>query len=128
MDDTEKFEAGLKVRRAVLGDAYVERSLARRNAFNTEFQDMITRYAWHDVWNRPGLERKTRSFIVLSMLIALNREEEFRLHVRAAHTNGVTREELKELLLQSAIYCGVPAANAAFRAAQEVFDEMDREG
>jgi 4-carboxymuconolactone decarboxylase len=118
----------LKARRAVLGDAYVERSLAKRNAFTTEFQDLITRYAWGEIWTRPGLERRMRSLITLSMLIALNRDEEFRLHIRSARNNGVTREEIKELLLQSAIYCGVPAANAAFRSANEVFAEMDREG
>jgi 4-carboxymuconolactone decarboxylase len=128
MEDEQRHESGLKVRRAVLGDAYVERSLAKRNAFTTEFQDLITRYAWGEIWTRPGLERRMRSLITLSMLIALNRDEEFRLHIRSARNNGVTREEIKELLLQSAIYCGVPAANAAFRSANEVFAEMDREG
>ncbi len=128
MEDKQRHESGLKVRRAVLGDAYVERSLAKRNAFTTEFQDLITRYAWGEIWTRPGLERRMRSLITLSMLIALNRDEEFRLHIRSARNNGVTREEIKELLLQSAIYCGVPAANAAFRSANEVFAEMDREG
>ncbi|MEE8434113.1 MAG: 4-carboxymuconolactone decarboxylase [bacterium] len=127
MDDRQSYDEGLKVRREVLGDAYVERSLQRRNDFNAEFQEMLTRYAWDGVWNRPGLDRRTRSLITLSMLTALNREAEFRLHIRAAHTNGVTREELKELLLQAAIYCGVPAANSAFHVAQQVFDEMDRE-
>ena len=127
MDDRQSYDNGLKVRREVLGDAYVERSLQRRNDFNAEFQEMITSYAWDGIWNRPGLDRRARSMITLSMLIALNREAEFRLHIRAAHTNGVTRDELKELLLQSAIYCGVPAANSAFHAAQQVFDEMDRE-
>lgn len=128
MNNEQAFEAGLKVRREVLGDAHVERSLSGRTDFNTDFQDLITRYAWNDVWNRPGLERRARSFITLSMLIALNREGEFRLHIRAAHNNGVTRDELKELLLQAAIYCGVPAANAAFHMAQQVFAEMDAEG
>ena len=127
MDDRQSYDEGLKVRREVLGDAYVERSLQGRNEFNAEFQEMITIHAWNGVWNRPGLDRRTRSLITLSMLIALNRETEFRLHIRAAQTNGVTRGELKELLLQSAIYCGVPAANGAFHAAQQVFDEMDRE-
>ena len=127
MDDRQSYDDGLKVRREVLGDAHVERTLQGRNEFNTEFQEMITRHAWNGVWNRPGLDRRTRSLITLSMLTALNREAEFRLHIRAAHNNGVTRGELKELLLQSAIYCGVPAANSAFHAAQQVFDEMDRE-
>jgi 4-carboxymuconolactone decarboxylase len=128
MEDKQRHEAGLKVRRAALGDAYVERSLAKRNPFTTEFQDLITRYAWGEIWTRPGLERRIRSLITLSMLIALNRDEEFRLHIRSARNNGVTREEIKELLLQSAIYCGVPAANTAFRSANEVFEQMDREG
>lgn len=128
MDDTQRHEAGMKVRRAVLGDAYVERSVRSRTAFTGEFQDLITRYAWGEIWTRPGLERGTRSLITLAMLVALNRDEEFRLHVRAARNNGVTREQIKEVLLQTAIYCGVPAANAAFRSANEVFAEMDREG
>lgn len=128
MEDKERHEAGLQVRRAVLGTSYVDRSLKNRNAFTAEFQDMITRYAWGEIWTRPGLERGTRSLITLSMLIALNRDEEFRLHIRSARNNGVTREQIKELLLQSAIYCGVPAANSAFRSANEVFAEMDKEG
>jgi 4-carboxymuconolactone decarboxylase len=128
MDEKQRHEAGMKVRRAVLGDAYVDRSVANRNAFTTEFQDMITRCAWGEIWTRPGLERGTRSLITLSMLIALNRDEEFRLHIRSARNNGVTRDQIKELLLQSAVYCGVPAANSAFRSANEVFKEMDREG
>ena len=97
MDDQNSYDEGLKVRREVLGDDYVERSLQRRNEFNAEFQEMITRYAWDGVWNRPGLDRRARSLITLSMLIALNRDAEFRLHIRAAHTNGVTREELTRI-------------------------------
>jgi 4-carboxymuconolactone decarboxylase len=127
MDDSQGYDAGMRVRRAVLGDDYVERSLARRNAFNTEFQELITRYAWGEIWTRPGLERRARSLITLAMLIALNREGELRLHIRAAKNNGVTREEIKELFLQAAIYCGVPAANAAFHVAAEVFAEVDGE-
>ena len=122
----EKFSQGMEVRRAVLGDAHVDRSLAQLNDFNREFQDLITRYAWGEIWTRPGLPRHTRSLITLAMMVALNRGEEFRLHVRAAFHNGVTREEIKELLLQTAIYCGVPAANAAFHAAQQVFAEMEQ--
>ena len=125
MDEKQRYEAGLGVRRAVLGDAYVERSLERRTEFNTEFQELITRYAWGEIWTRPGLDRRTRSLITMAMLIALNREAEFRLHVKASRANGVTREELKELLLQAAIYSGVPAANGAFHAAAQVLDEMD---
>lgn|SRR5690348_14180346 len=126
MDDRERYEKGMAVRRAVLGDAHVDRSLANRNSFNEEFQDLISRYAWGEIWTRPGLSRQVRSLIVLSTTVALNRTEEFRLHLRAALNNGVTREEIKEVLLQAAIYCGVPAANTAFHIAQEIFAEMDR--
>ena len=124
MDERERYEKGLSVRRAVLGDAHVDRSLQGRNEFNEEFQDLITRYAWGEIWTRPGLPRKTRSLLTIAMIVALNRPDEFRLHVRAAFNNGVTREEIKEVLLHAAIYCGVPAANSAFHAAQEVFSEM----
>ena len=125
MEERERYEAGMKVRRAVLGDAHVNRSVEKKNAFNDEFLDLLTRYAWGEVWTRPGLPRHTRSLLTIAMLVALNREEEFRLHVRAAANNGVTREEIKEVLLQAAIYCGVPAANSAFLAAAQVFAEMD---
>lgn len=125
MDENERHTKGMEMRRAVLGDKHVDRSLDRRNAFNQEFQDLISRYAWGEVWTRPGLPRHTRSLVTLAMLVALNREEEFRMHVRAAANNGVTSEEIKEVLLQAAIYCGVPAANAAFHAAQEVLADQD---
>ena len=125
MDDREIYENGMRVRRAVLGEAYVDRTVAKRNDFNGEFQDLITRYAWGEIWTRPGLARHTRSLLTLAMMVALNRGEEFKLHVRAASNNGVTREEIREVLLQAAIYCGVPAANSAFRAAEEVFAELD---
>jgi 4-carboxymuconolactone decarboxylase len=128
MDERERYSAGLKVRRAVLGDAHVEKTLANRNSFNEGFQDLITRYAWGEIWSRPGLPRHTRSLVTLGMMIALNRPDEFRMHVRAALHNNVTRDEIQELLLQSAIYCGVPAANAAFHLAQQVFAEMDSAG
>jgi 4-carboxymuconolactone decarboxylase len=121
MDERERYGQGMKVRRAVLGDAHVDRSLKNRNEFNEEFQDLITRYAWGEIWTRPGLPRKTRSLITLAMMVALNRNDEFRMHVRAAINNGVTRDEIKEVLLQSAIYCGVPAANSAFHIAEEAF-------
>jgi 4-carboxymuconolactone decarboxylase len=121
MDERKRYEQGMKVRREVLGDAHVDRSLQNRGAFNEEFQDLITRYAWGEIWSRPGLPRQTRSLIALAMMVALNRGEEFRMHVRAALSNGVTREEIKEVLLQAAIYCGVPAANSAFHAAEEVW-------
>jgi 4-carboxymuconolactone decarboxylase len=125
VDERDRYDAGTKVRRAVLGDIHVDRTLASKNAFNDEYQDMITRYAWGEVWTRPGLPRHTRSLITLAMLIALNRGDEFRMHVRAAANNGVTRDEIKEVLLQAVIYAGVPAANSAFHMAQEVFNEMD---
>jgi|SRR6202158_2808735 4-carboxymuconolactone decarboxylase len=123
MDERQRYEQGLKVRREVLGDAHVDKSLQNRNAFNEDFQELITRYAWGEIWSRPGLPRKTRSMITLAMMVALNRTEEFRLHLRAAFNNGVTREEIKEVLLQTAIYSGVPAANHAFHVAQEILDE-----
>ena len=123
MDERHRYEQGMKVRREVLGDVYVDKSLQNRNAFNEEFQDLITRYAWGEIWSRTGLSRQTRSLITLAMMVALNRGDEFRMHVRAALNNGVTREEIREVLLQTAIYCGVPAANGAFHIAQEVFSE-----
>jgi 4-carboxymuconolactone decarboxylase len=126
MDERQRFEAGMKTRREVLGDAHVDAAIAKRNAFSEEFQDLITRYAWGEIWSRPGLPRQTRSLITVAMLVALNREEELRLHLRAAVRNGVTQEEIRETLLQSAIYCGVPAANSAFRAAQEIFSEKPK--
>jgi 4-carboxymuconolactone decarboxylase len=125
MDERERYEKGMSVRRAVLGDAHVDRTIKNRNAFNEDFQDLITRYAWGEIWDRPGLPRHTRSLLTIAMMVALNRADEFRMHVRAAFNNGVTREEVKEVLLQTAIYCGVPAANSAFHAASEVFKEMD---
>jgi 4-carboxymuconolactone decarboxylase len=124
MDERERYEAGMKVRRAVLSDAHVDASLEKRNDFNEAFQDLITRYAWGEIWSRPGLPRPTRSLITVAMLVALNREDELRMHLRAALKNGVTQDEIREVLLQSAIYCGVPAANSAFRIAQEVFDAV----
>ena len=125
MDDRQRYDAGMKVRRAVLGDAHVDRTLTKRNAFNEEFQDFITRYAWGEIWTRPGLDRKTRSFITLAQMISLNRGDEFKMHVRAAFNNGVTRDEIKELILQCGIYSGVPAANTAMHLAEEVFAAMD---
>jgi len=125
MDDRERYEAGMKVRRAVLGDAHVDRSLTKRTEFNNEFQDLITRYAWGEIWTRPGLPRHTRSLLTVGLMIALNRSDEFKLHVRAAFNNGVTRDEIKEVILQCAIYAGVPAANSAFHMAEEVFAQME---
>ena len=124
MDDRERQREGMVVRRAVLGDAHVDRALSRASAFTGEFQDLITRYAWGEIWTRPGLPRHTRSLLTVAMMVALNRSEEFKLHVRAAFNNGVTRDQIKEVLLQCAIYCGVPAANSAFHMAEEVFAQM----
>ena len=126
MDDHERYAQGMVVRRGVLGDAHVERTLARRNDFNADFQDFITRYAWGEVWSRPGLDRHTRSLLTLALMVALNRGDEFKMHVRAALGNGVTRDEINEVLLHSAIYAGVPAANSAYHLAEEVFAEIDR--
>lgn len=128
MTEEERHAKGMAVRRAVLGNAHVDRAEARETAFSTEFQELITRYAWGEIWTRPGLDRKTRSCMTLSMMIALNRPDEFRLHVRAAFNNGLTRDDIKEVILQAAIYCGVPAANAAFHLAEEVFREIDAGG
>ena len=125
MDDKERFAKGMTVRRAVLGDAHVDRAQNNLNDFNNEYQDLITRYAWGEIWTRPGLPRHTRSLMTICMMVALNREEELKLHLRAAANNGVSRDEIKEALLQTAIYCGVPAANSAFALAQKVFAEMD---
>jgi 4-carboxymuconolactone decarboxylase len=126
MDERKRYDEGMKTRRSVLGDAHVDRTLKNRTKFNEPFQDLITRYAWGEIWNRPGLPKKTRSLLTLSMLVALNRGEEFRMHVKAALSIGVSRNEIQELLLQAAVYCGVPAANAAFHLAEEVFEAQDR--
>ena len=116
-------QKGMEVRRAVLGDAHVDRAEAAKTPLTEEFQDLLTRYAWGEIWTRPGLDRRTRSCITVAMLVALNRSDELALHIRAARTNGVTVDELKEILLQSAIYCGMPAANTAFGVAAKVLAE-----
>jgi 4-carboxymuconolactone decarboxylase len=126
MDERKRYDEGMKTRRAVLGDAHVDRTLKNRTKFNEPFQELITRYAWGEIWSRPGLPKKTRSLLTLGMLVALNRNEEFRMHVKAALSIGVSREEIQELLLQAAIYCGLPAANAAFHLAEEIFEAQDR--
>jgi 4-carboxymuconolactone decarboxylase len=128
MDERQRHDQGMSVRRAVLGDAHVDRATARKNAFSAEFQELITRYAWGEIWTRPGLPRHTRSLITIAMMVALNRIDEFKLHVRAAFNNGVTRDEIGEVLLQCAIYCGVPAANSAFHWAEDVFAQMETKG
>jgi 3-oxoadipate enol-lactonase/4-carboxymuconolactone decarboxylase len=113
----------MEVRRAVLGDEHVDRAIARTTGFTADFQDLITRYAWGEIWARSGLDRRTRSAITLTALIALGHFDELRMHVRAALRNGLNEDEIKEILLQSAIYCGVPAANHAFAVAQEVLED-----
>ena len=125
MDEKERYEQGMTKRRQVLGDAHVDRAQANRTEFTRDFQDLITRYAWGEIWTRQGLPAHTRSLMTICMMVALNREEELKLHLRAAANNGVTREEISEALLQTAIYCGVPAANSAFALAQQVFAAMD---
>jgi 4-carboxymuconolactone decarboxylase len=122
---SELFKKGLEVRRDVLGADYVDSSLARADDFNAAFQQMTTEIAWGMIWTRPGLPRKTRSMINLTMLAALNRGSEFRLHLKAALSNGVTREEIKEILMQIGAYCGIPACLEAFKIATEVFKEVD---
>ncbi|TDA48834.1 4-carboxymuconolactone decarboxylase [Burkholderia pyrrocinia] len=125
MDDQQRYEAGMKVRRAVLGDAHVDRSLENRTEVTDEFQNLITRYAWGEIWTREGLPRHTRSLLTIAMMVALNRGEELALHLRGASILGVSSDEIKELLLQTAIYCGVPAANSAFHLADKIFKEQD---
>lgn len=122
------FDKGLKTRREVLGAAYVDKAIASADDFNRPLQEMVTEYAWNGIWNRPGLERKTRSIINLAMLTALNRPHELRLHLAGALNNGVSREEIQEVLLQTAIYCGMPAAIDSFRVAREMFRELDEQG
>jgi len=124
MDEKKRHEEGMKIRRAVLGDTHVDQAIATQNEFTAEFQDLITRYAWGEIWTRPDLDRKTRSLITIAMMVALNRSEELQLHLKAASKNGVTRAEIKEVLLQAAIYCGVPAANHAFHMAEQVFSAV----
>ncbi|MBL8304156.1 MAG: 4-carboxymuconolactone decarboxylase [Ideonella sp.] len=118
------YDQGLKTRREVLGAEYVDAAIANADDFNRPMQEMVTQYAWGDIWNRPGLDRRSRSLLNLAMLTALNRPHELKLHVRGAITNGLTKDEIKEVFLQAAIYCGMPAAIDAFRTAKEVFKEM----
>jgi 4-carboxymuconolactone decarboxylase len=120
MSDTQ--ERGMRIRREVLGDEHVDRAESRRTDLTSDFHDLLTRYAWGEIWSRPGLDRRTRSCVTLAMLVALGHHDELRLHLRGALNNGLTRDEIKEVLLQTAIYAGVPAANTAFRIASEVLD------
>ncbi len=123
----ESFECAMQTRRAVLGEEHVARAQASTTEFTRDFQEFITRYAWGEVWTRPGLDRKTRSMLAIAMMTALGRWDELRLHVRATRNTGVSREEVKEILLQAAVYAGVPAANSAFHHAASVYREMDEE-
>ena len=123
----DQYERGLEVRREVMGNDYVERSLAALTELTEEFQDLITRYAWGEIWTRPGLDRRMRSAIAITALVAHGHDEELALHLRGALRNGLTRAEIKEILLQCAIYCGVPAGNSAFRVASQVLDGADDE-
>lgn len=123
----EKFEQGLEIRRSVLGAEYVDNSINNATDFNRPMQELVTEYCWGEVWARPGLPKKTRSMLNLAMITALNRPHELKLHVRGAINNGVSKEEIQEVLLQTAIYCGVPAAIDSFRTAKEVLDELDKE-
>jgi 4-carboxymuconolactone decarboxylase len=122
--DKELFEKGLEIRKAVVGEEYVNRSLENSNSFNMPFQELVTSYCWGHVWGRPGIDRHTRSMLNIAMLCALNRPHELKLHLRGAVNNGVTPEEMQEILLQVAIYCGVPAALEGFKIATEVLNEM----
>ena len=125
MDELDRYKAGAAARRSVLGDAYVDRADAARTPFDTEFQELVTRHAWGEIWTRPGLSRHTRSLLTIAIMVALNREDELRIHLRGAANNGVTEGEISEVLLQCAVYCGVPAANSAVRVAKELFRERD---
>ena len=122
---SDRSDEGMRIRREVLGDEHVDAAVAGTTPDTADFQDLITRYAWGEIWARPGLDRRMRSAITLMALVALNREHELAMHIRAALRNGLTRDEIKEVLLQSAIYCGVPAANGAFAVFQEVMSEQD---
>lgn len=127
MDERDRYDRGMTVRRKVLGNAHVDRSLQLRDAFTEEFQDLITRYAWGEIWTRPGLDHRTRRCMTLSMMLALGHWEEFKMHVRAAvGEGGFTQDDIKEVILQAAIYCGVPAANHGFHVAREVFTALEK--
>ena len=122
--DRPMFEKGLKIRREVLGADYVDKAIASADDFNRPLQELVTQYCWGEIWGRPGLDRKTRSFINLAMISALNRPHEVKMHIKGALNNGLTKDDIKEVFLQVAIYCGVPAAVDSFRTAQEVFKEL----
>uniref|UniRef100_UPI00374421CA 4-carboxymuconolactone decarboxylase n=1 Tax=Confluentibacter flavum TaxID=1909700 RepID=UPI00374421CA len=122
----DAFDRGMHVRRTVLGDAHVDKSNNNKNEFNGDFQEFISNYAWGEIWTRPGLSKHNRSLITLAMLIPLNRKPEFKMHIKAAFNNGVTKNEIMEVIMQSGIYCGLPAANEAIHTAEEVFNELGK--
>lgn len=124
MNDEERYQQGLEVRTEVLGEAHVGRSLEHLNEFNADFQNFISRFAWGEVWSRPGMPRHTRSLVTIAILLALGRDDELRMHIRACFNNGVTQEDLKELFLHASLYAGLPAANKAMHMAEDVFAEM----
>jgi 4-carboxymuconolactone decarboxylase len=126
MDELQRYRAGMQMRRDVLGDEHVDCAEDAKTRLDTEFQDLITRYAWGEIWTRPGLTPHLRSLLTIGLMVALNRGEELRLHLRAARNNGVTADEIREVLLHCAVYCGVPAANSAFQAAKEILHESAR--
>jgi len=123
----DPYDDGMRIRREVLGDAHVDRAESSKTPFTSDFQGLITRYAWGSVWARPGLDRRARSIAVLTALLAMRHWEEFAMHVRAARTNGLTDDEIAEVIVQSAIYCGVPVANHAFVVARDVLDQLNQE-
>jgi 4-carboxymuconolactone decarboxylase len=124
MDDKQRFDGGMKIRREVLGADYVDRGMAAADDFMMAMQDLTTRYCWGDIWSRPGLDRRTRSMLNLAMISALNRPHELKVHVKGALTNGVTKDEIKEILLQVAVYAGIPAGMDSFRVANEAFKDI----
>lgn len=126
-DSKERFERGKKVREAVLGAGHVARTSKNRTAFNAEFQDFLMEYAWGEIWSRPGLNMKLRSMLTIAMLVAMGKNDELKLHIRATRNTGVTRDEVKEIMMHAAIYAGVPSAFGAFQVAAQLFDEMDKE-
>lgn len=124
MNDDDRYKQGIEVRTAVLGEKHVNRSIENLNDFNEDFQNFISRFAWGEVWSRPGLPRHTRSLVTIAVLLALGREDELRMHLRACFNNGVTKDELKELILHCSLYAGLPASNAAMHMAEQVFEEL----
>ncbi|MCG2574290.1 MULTISPECIES: 4-carboxymuconolactone decarboxylase [Acinetobacter] len=124
MNDDERYKQGIQVRTEVLGEKHVNRSIENLNEFNSDFQNFISRFAWGEVWSRPGMPRHTRSLVTMAVLLALGREAELRMHIRACFNNGVTQDDLKELFLHCSLYAGLPAANAAMHMAEEVFKEL----